>query len=194
MLRLHIFFSIFVVWVIQCCQLWRKSQYIHFLLKVVMLRCCIEQFYNIWSLIILKCKTIFLRHETQSRVSCVSGFEPGTVVTPLALRCSALGLFRVCVNYLTVLECLKGRKNVKYLLLVSFFFDKENIGHRYQPKMSYWCITRQCMLKQKPRHEVKGIVRRAPRQDCVEAQICERVPKNVCSIEGPQEHSGLHHS
>ena len=29
---------------------------------------------------------------------------------------------------------------------------------------------------------------------CVEAQIWGRVPKNVCSIEGPQKHSGLHHS
>jgi hypothetical protein len=35
------------------------------------------------------------------------------------------------------------------------------------------------MSAQKPSHEVEGIVRRAPRQDCVEAQIC--------SIEGPQE-------
>uniref|UniRef100_A0AAZ3NS67 Transposase Tc1-like domain-containing protein n=1 Tax=Oncorhynchus tshawytscha TaxID=74940 RepID=A0AAZ3NS67_ONCTS len=45
----------------------------------------------------------------------------------------------------------------------------------------------------KPSHEVQGIVRRAPRQDCVEAQIWGRVPKHVCSIEGPKEHSGLHH-
>ena len=28
----------------------------------------------------------------------------------------------------------------------------------------------------------------------VEAQIWGRVPKHFCSIEGPQEHSGLHHS
>uniref|UniRef100_A0A674CB93 pre-mRNA 3' end processing protein WDR33 n=1 Tax=Salmo trutta TaxID=8032 RepID=A0A674CB93_SALTR len=40
---------------------------------------------------------------------------------------------------------------------------------------------------QKPSHEVEGIVRRAPRQDCVEAQVWGRVPSNVCSIEGPQE-------
>ena len=40
----------------------------------------------------------------------------------------------------------------------------------------------QCMLEQKPSHEVKGIVRRAPRQDYVKAQIC--------SIESPQEHGG----
>jgi hypothetical protein len=50
------------------------------------------------------------------------------------------------------------------------------------------------MSEQKPSHEVQGIVRRAPRQDCVEAQIWGRGPKHVCSIEGPQEHSGLHHS
>ena len=49
----------------------------------------------------------------------------------------------------------------------------------------------QCMSEQKPSPEVKGIVHRVPRQDCVEAQIWGRVPKNVCSIEGPQEHSGL---
>ena len=49
----------------------------------------------------------------------------------------------VCVNYLTALECLKGCKNVKYLLsvLVFGFFCKENIGNRYRPKMSYRCIT-----------------------------------------------------
>ena len=38
------------------------------------------------------------------------GFEPRTVVTPLALRCSALDRcihVCVCVNYLTILECLK---------------------------------------------------------------------------------------
>ena len=30
--------------------------------------------------------------------------------------------------------------------------------------------------------------------DCVKAQIWGSITKNVCSIEGPQEHSGLHHS
>jgi hypothetical protein len=42
------------------------------------------------------------------------------------------------------------------------------------------------MSEQKPSHEVKGNVRRAPRQDCVEAQIWGRVPKHVCSIEIPK--------
>ena len=46
-------------------------------------------------------------------------------------------------------------------------------------------------VSKKPSNEVEGIVRRAPRQDCVQAQIWGRVLKNVCSIEGPQEHSGL---
>ena len=50
------------------------------------------------------------------------------------------------------------------------------------------------MSEQKPSHEVEGIARRAPRQDCVEAQIWGRVPKHFCSIEDPQEHNGLHHS
>ena len=44
------------------------------------------------------------------------------------------------------------------------------------------------MSEQKPSHEVEGIVHRAPRQDCVKAQIWENVPKNVCFIDGPQEH------
>uniref|UniRef100_A0AAZ3SUE1 Transposase Tc1-like domain-containing protein n=1 Tax=Oncorhynchus tshawytscha TaxID=74940 RepID=A0AAZ3SUE1_ONCTS len=35
------------------------------------------------------------------------------------------------------------------------------------------------MSEQKPSHDVKGIVRRVPRQDCVEAQIWGRVPKNA---------------
>ena len=43
----------------------------------------------------------------------------------------------------------------------------------------------QCMSEQKPSHEI-GIVCRALRQDSVEAQIWGRVPKNVCSIEGPR--------
>ena len=41
------------------------------------------------------------------------------------------------------------------------------------------------MLEQKPSHEVEGIVRRAQRQDRVEAQIWGMVPKHFCSIEGP---------
>jgi hypothetical protein len=49
------------------------------------------------------------------------------------------------------------------------------------------------MSEQKPSHEVKGIVPRAERQDCVEAQICGKVAKHFCSVEGHQEHSGLHH-
>ena len=50
------------------------------------------------------------------------------------------------------------------------------------------------MSEEKPSHVAEGIVRMAPRQDCVEAEIWGRVPKHFCSIEGPQEHSGLHHS
>ena len=50
------------------------------------------------------------------------------------------------------------------------------------------------MSEQKPIHEVKAIVCRAPRQDRVEAQIWGMIPKNVCIIEDPQEHSDLHHS
>ncbi|XP_055762247.1 uncharacterized protein LOC129839004 isoform X2 [Salvelinus fontinalis] len=50
--------------------------------------------------------------DSQSRPDVIRpGLEPGTVVTPLALRCSDLDrCVRVCVfNFLTVLECLKGR-------------------------------------------------------------------------------------
>ena len=46
-------------------------------------------------------------------------------------------------------------------------------------------------VKTKP-YEVEVIVSRAPRLDCVKAQIWGRVPKHFYSIEGPQEHSGLH--
>ena len=49
------------------------------------------------------------------------------------------------------------------------------------------------MSEHKPSHEVQRIVCRPPRQDCIEAQIWGRVQKNVCSIEGPNEHSDLHH-
>jgi hypothetical protein len=41
------------------------------------------------------------------------------------------------------------------------------------------------MSEQKPSHEVKGIVNRAPIQDCVKAQIWGRVQKHFCSIERP---------
>ena len=48
------------------------------------------------------------------------------------------------------------------------------------------------MSEQKPSHEVKGIVRRALRQDCVKAQIWGRVAKNkVCIIEGPITYSAF---
>ena len=54
------------------------------------------------------CATLW---DSQSQPDVIQpGFEPGTVVTPLALRCSALDLcIHVCVNYSTVLQCLKGR-------------------------------------------------------------------------------------
>ena len=42
------------------------------------------------------------------------------------------------------------------------------------------------MSEQKPSHEVKGIVRRAPRQDCVEAQIWGRVPNNSAALKVPK--------
>jgi hypothetical protein len=38
------------------------------------------------------------------------------------------------------------------------------------------------MSEQKPSHEVEGIVRRAPKQDCVKAQIWGRVPKNNSAL------------
>ena len=45
------------------------------------------------------------------------------------------------------------------------------------------------MSDQKPNHEVEGVVRRAMRQDCVEAQIWEGYPKkkilwseNSCAV------------
>ena len=38
------------------------------------------------------------------------------------------------------------------------------------------------MSEQKPSHEVEGIVHRATRQDCVEAQIWGSVPKNSAAL------------
>ena len=68
-----------------------------------------------------------------------------------------------------------------------FGHDLERYTRVYKRSHSW-----QCMSEQKPNHEVEGIVCRAPRQDCVEAQIWGRIPKHFC-IEGPQDHSGLHH-
>jgi hypothetical protein len=45
------------------------------------------------------------------------------------------------------------------------------------------------MSEQKPSHEVEGIFRRAPRQDCVEAKIWARVPKNLNNIEVPPKNT-----
>ena len=42
------------------------------------------------------------------------------------------------------------------------------------------------MSEQKPIHEVKGIVRRVPRQDCVEEQIWGRVPKITAALKIPK--------
>ena len=42
------------------------------------------------------------------------------------------------------------------------------------------------MSEQKPNHEFEGIVCRAPRQDCVEAQIWERVPKMSAALKVPK--------
>jgi hypothetical protein len=42
------------------------------------------------------------------------------------------------------------------------------------------------MSEQKPIHEVKGIVHRAPRQDCVEAQIWEGYQKMYAAWKVPK--------
>ena len=39
---------------------------------------------------------------------------------------------------------------------------------------------------ERPSHEVEGIVRRAPRQDCVETQIWGRVPKMSAALKVPK--------
>ena len=49
----------------------------------------------------------------------------------------------------------------------------------------------QCLSERKPSLEVEGSVRRAPRQDCVEAQTWGRVPKHFWSIEWTQEPTRL---
>ncbi|XP_071195503.1 phosphatidylinositol-binding clathrin assembly protein-like isoform X7 [Salvelinus alpinus] len=62
-------------------------------------------------------------------------------------------------------------------------------GYNWQPKSAPSTTWNPATMR---RHEVEGIVRRAPRQDCVEAQIWGRVPKHFCSFKGPQEYCGLH--
>ena len=42
------------------------------------------------------------------------------------------------------------------------------------------------MSETKPSHEVEGTVHRAPRQDCVEAQIWRRVQKNSAALKVPK--------
>ena len=42
------------------------------------------------------------------------------------------------------------------------------------------------MSEQKPSHDDKGIVHRAPRQDCVEAQISGRAPKMSAALKVPK--------
>jgi hypothetical protein len=42
------------------------------------------------------------------------------------------------------------------------------------------------MSEQKPSQEVEGIVLRAPRQNCVEAQICGRVHKMFAALKVPE--------
>ena len=42
------------------------------------------------------------------------------------------------------------------------------------------------MSEQKPNHEVEGIVRRAPRQDCVETQIWGRVQQSSAALKVPR--------
>ena len=48
-------------------------------------------------------------------------------------------------------------------------------------------------VRAQTKHEVKGIVCRPPRQDCLEEQIWGRVQKKCCCFERPNENSGLHH-
>ena len=67
------------------------------------------------------------------------------------------------------------------------------IGHDLETAVYIRFHSWQCMSEQTPSHEVEGLVRRAPRQDCVEAQIWGMVTKHFCSIEGTEEHSGPHH-
>jgi hypothetical protein len=70
------------------------------------------------------------------------------------------------------------------------------IGHYWERHTPVYIRSQswQCMSKQNPSHEIKGILRRALRQDCIDGQIWGRVPKHFCITEGPQEHSGLHNS
>ena len=68
---------------------------------------------------------ILVENETAEQMDNKTA-QQGTVVTLLALRCSALDrCILVCVNYLTVLECLKGCNKFLYWLSVSSFMSRK---------------------------------------------------------------------
>jgi hypothetical protein len=92
-----------------------------------------------------------------------------TIVT-IGLMVKSLRDFR------NVWKCITN-KTQKYLIYISLE------RHTLFLRSHSW----QYMSEPEPSHEVEGIVHRALRQHCVEAQIWGRVPKIVCSIEGPQE-------
>ena len=73
--------------------------------------------------------------DSQSRPDVVQpGFEPGTVMSPLELRCSALNnCVHVCVNYLT----FKHSSTVNSYRYSLFWQGK----YRYRTTMSYRRIT-----------------------------------------------------
>ena len=68
--------------------------------------------------------------ESQSQPDVIQpGFEPGTVVTPLAPRCSALDRYVHVCNYLTVLECLKDRNF--FLNIIIIFLARHSAFRKY---------------------------------------------------------------
>ena len=75
-----------------------------------------------------------------------------------------------------------------YNLIGVHLWEIQLIGHdleRHTPvyiRSHRW----QCMSEQKPSHEVERSVHRAPRQDCVEAQIWGNVPKKMQHWRSPR--------
>ena len=100
------------------------------------------------------------------------------------------------IYYKTQLSSSASCFHVSSLIFLQHQWSIQLVGHDLEGHTPVYIRSHswQCISEQKPSHEVEGIVRSAPIQDCVEAQIWGRVPKHFCSIEGPQEHSGLHHS
>ena len=143
--------------------------------------------------IILQCRKLFLKKKKKknpwmNKSRCVRSFDWFWKYSDSLLWDWKLTSGASCFHWPS-LRCF-------YNLIGVQLWSIQLIGHDLERHIPVYIMSHiwHCISEQKQSHEVEGIVRRAPRQDCVEAQIWGRVPKHFCSIEGLQEHCGLHHS